>query len=272
MATAKELLDSGQLKAAIDAITAEVKANPADVPRRTFLFELLCFSGEWDRAEKQIDVIGQQSIQSAMAVQVYRANIQAERSRERLFDAGTAPHFLTEPPPYIDTCLEGIRKQKEGDTAAARALLDKAEEERPALAGRWNEKPFLDARDYNDLVAPALELIVKDKYVWLPLDQVRSLKIEPPKKLRDLLWIPARVEAKDGTIGEVFLFGLYALSHRHTDDQVRLGRMTDWKDAGGDLYLGAGPRLFLVDEDEQPALEIRSVEFDLETATGAERN
>jgi type VI secretion system protein ImpE len=223
MATAKELLDSGQLKAAIDAITAEVKANPSDVPRRTFLFELLCFAGEWERAEKQIDVIGQQSVQSAMAVQVYRANIQAERSRERLFDAGAAPHFLTEPPAYIDTCLEAIRKLPSGDMAGVRALLDKAEEERPALSGRWNEKPFLDARDYNDVVAPVLELIVKDKYVWLPLDQVRNLKTEPPKKLRDLLWIPARVEAKDGTVGEVFLFALYAGSHRHSDDQVKLG-------------------------------------------------
>ena len=142
MPTAKELLDAGQLQAAIGAITSEVKANPADVPRRTFLFELLCFAGEWDRAEKQIDVIGQQSVQSAMAVQVYRASINAERERERLFEAGVAPHFLTEPPPYIDTCLEAIRKQKEGDAAGARALLDKAEEARPALAGKWNDRPF----------------------------------------------------------------------------------------------------------------------------------
>ena len=34
-------------------------------------------------------------------------------------------------------------------------------------------------------VAPVLELIVKDKYVWLPLDQVRNLKTEPPKKLAE---------------------------------------------------------------------------------------
>jgi protein involved in temperature-dependent protein secretion len=47
--------------------------------------------------------------------------------------------------------------------------------------------------------------------------------------------------------------------------------MTDWKDAGGELFLGSGQRLFLVDEDEQPVLEVRSIEFDLETATGAER-
>jgi type VI secretion system protein ImpE len=62
MPTAKELLDAGKLAGAIEAATAEVKANPTDVPRRTTLFELLCFAGDWDRAEKQIDVIGQQSM------------------------------------------------------------------------------------------------------------------------------------------------------------------------------------------------------------------
>lgn len=272
MPTAKELLDAGQLQQAIEAITAEVKANPTDVPRRTFLFEMLCFAGEWDRAEKQIDVIGQQSMQSAMAVQVYRANIQAERSRERLFDGGVAPHFLTEPPPYVDIHLEALTKLRSGDTAAARALLDRAEEARPAIAGSWNGQSFLDVRDYNDLVAPVLELIVKDKYVWLPLDQVRNLTVEPPKKLRDLLWVPARIEAKDGTIGEVFLFALYAGSSRHANDQVRLGRMTDWTDAGHELYRGAGQRLFLVDDEEQPVLEARTIAFDLETATGTERH
>jgi type VI secretion system protein ImpE len=271
MPTAKELLDAGQLQGAIEATVAEVKANPTDVPRRTFLFELLCFAGEWERAEKQIDVIGQQSVQSAMAVQVYRSNIQAERERERLFEAGVAPHFLTEPTPYVDTQMEALAALRGGDATGARSLLDKAEEARPAIAGTWNGQSFLDVRDYNDLVAPVLELIVKDKYVWLPLNQVRSISMEPPKKLRDLLWIPARVEARDGTVGEVFVFALYAGSHRHADEQVRLGRRTEWKDAGSDVYVGAGQRLFLVDDEDRPILEARAIEFDLETATGTER-
>jgi protein involved in temperature-dependent protein secretion len=52
---------------------------------------------------------------------------------------------------------------------------------------------------------------------------------------------------------------------------VRLGRQTEWKDAGQDLYVGAGQRLFLVDEDDRPVLEARSLEFDLDKATGASR-
>jgi type VI secretion system protein ImpE len=99
MANARELYQAGRLGAAIEALSGEVRANPADVSRRVFLFELLAFAGEWDRAEKQLDVLGQAGPQATLAVQVYKANIQAERTRSRLFFEGLHPHFLNEPPP-----------------------------------------------------------------------------------------------------------------------------------------------------------------------------
>ena len=48
---ARTLYDSGQLEAAIESLIGSVKANPGDTLQRTFLFELLCFAGQWDRAE-----------------------------------------------------------------------------------------------------------------------------------------------------------------------------------------------------------------------------
>jgi type VI secretion system protein ImpE len=262
MPTPKELLDAGQLNGAIEALTQEVRANPSDVPRRTFLFELLCFAGDWDRADKQIDVIAQQSVQSAMAVQVYRANVAAERQRARLFEEGVAPHFLTEPPSYADLLVEGIRKLSQEDTPGARELFDQAEEARPAVTGKWNGRAFLDLRDYDDAVGGFLELIVKDKYAWLAFEQIRRIQMKPPEKLRDLLWIPTRVEAADGTVGEVFVPALYAGSSRQGNDLVRLGRMTEWKAVSEDLSLGIGQRLFLVDDEDRPILEARTIEFD----------
>jgi len=263
MPTAKELLDSGNLRAAVDAATAEVKANPTDPRRRTFLFELLCFTGDWDRAEKQIDVIGQQSMEATLAVTVYRANIAAERERARLFRDGVAPHFLTEPPAYVDLHIEAIQKWIAGDLAAARKLLDRAEEDRPALEGAWNGTPFSDLRDYNDWTGPALELIVKDKYAWLALEHIQEIEIDPPRTLRDLVWTPARIRAADGTTGEVYVPALYYGSSGHADDQVRLGRMTDWKalDGTGEISQGLGLRLFLVDGEEQSVLDTRSIEI-----------
>ncbi|HEX5271049.1 MAG TPA: type VI secretion system accessory protein TagJ, partial [Gemmataceae bacterium] len=65
---------------------------------------------------------------------------------------------------------------------------------------------------------------------------------------RDLLWAPARIEMADAA-GDVFLPVLYPGSHEHADEGVKLGRMTDWRGAGGGPVLGAGLRTFLADDD-----------------------
>jgi type VI secretion system protein ImpE len=99
--------------------------------------------------------------------------------------------------------------------------------------------------------------------VWLPLEQIKRLEISPPKQLRDMLWASARVEALDGTVGEVYMPTLYAGSTGSANDQVRLGRMTDWKQLSEDLYTAAGLRLFLVDGEDKSLFEATSVEFDV---------
>src|SRR5438067_2530028 len=52
-----ELFRSGKLNDAVQALGAELRSNPLDAKRRTFLFELLCFSGDYDRAEKHLAVL-----------------------------------------------------------------------------------------------------------------------------------------------------------------------------------------------------------------------
>jgi type VI secretion system protein ImpE len=47
----QELFRAGKLQEAIQALGSEVRDRPGDNQRRTFLFELLCFAGEFSRAE-----------------------------------------------------------------------------------------------------------------------------------------------------------------------------------------------------------------------------
>ncbi|MEJ7617379.1 MAG: type VI secretion system accessory protein TagJ [Pyrinomonadaceae bacterium] len=267
MSQARELFKAGQLGAAIEELTREVKANPADTQRRTFLFELLCFAGEWDRADKQLDVIGHQSMQAEIGVQTYRNNTKAERDRERLFTNGLQPHFLREPPAYVDWHIDAINLMREGNLREAKELLDRAEEERPAFPGRYNgDQAFADFRDGNDLTGPVIELIVQDQYAWLPCEQITRIEFVPPKSLRDLIWSSVRIEARDGTIGEVYLPNLYPQTSEHADDQVKLGRMTDWKQVGENIQQPFGLRLFSVDGEDRSRLEMQSIEFDAVTA------
>jgi type VI secretion system protein ImpE len=261
MSHARELFDAGKLDQAIEELVREVKANPSDVNNRTFLFELSCFAGDWTRAERQLDVIGHQSPQAELGVMIYRANIKAQQERRRLFTEGIQPHFLKEPPGYVDLHIKAIDQIRQGQLKDARATLDQAEEERPAIAGTLDGKEFADFRDYDDLVAPVLELIVKDKYVWLPFEQIKRMEIAPPKVLRDLLWANARVESIDGTIGEVYVPSLYEGTSENENEQAKLGRMTDWKKFDDDVYRSFGLRLFAVDGEEKSLFEVTRVEF-----------
>jgi type VI secretion system protein ImpE len=157
--------------------------------------------------------------------------------------------------------LDAINRLREGNTAEARRTLDRAEEERPALLGRMNGEAFTDFRDYDDFFAPVLEIIVQDKYTWLPFERIVRMEIDEPKQLRDLLWASASIETKDNEI-RAFLPTLYPATSDEANDMVRLGRMTDWKEMGEELYLGRGLHLFAVSGAEKALLEVRSIEFE----------
>jgi type VI secretion system protein ImpE len=267
---AKALLDAGHLSAAIEQLNQEVKSHPTDSRQRTFLFELLCFAGDYQRAERQLDIIGQQQATAEVGVQLYRNILVAERARQRLFSDGLRPGFLFEPPPYTRLHLEALNRIREGDPAEAVALLDESDGSRPRLRGRVEAQPFLDFRDGDDLIAPFLEVIVHNAYIWLPFEQIKHLTIAVPKRLRDLLWIPATLESHHGPVGEVFLPVLYTASSEHADDRVKLGRMTDWQAMAEGFTLGVGQHLFFIDGQDRGLLEVRDIEFEAELAQGSE--
>ena len=258
----KELLDAGDLISAIEQVTREVKTNPTQDACRILLFELLSLAGEWDRAEKQLQVLLHMDATLQFGVQVYLNNIKAEKARLQLFSSGVHPHFITEPPAYVDLLLNAIREIQAGRLAEARQQLERAEEERPALPGTLNGIPFSDFRDASDQTGSVLELIIHDKYTWVPWEQIKRLEITPPRQLRDMIWTPVKIESHDGAVGEVFVFSLYPGSCRHENPQVRLGRMTEWKTLGEEVYLPVGLRLFLADEEDKSIFEAGSILFE----------
>jgi type VI secretion system protein ImpE len=261
MNEAKQKLDSGDLKGAIESALALVKAKPTDAAARTFLFELSCFSGDWDRAEKQLEVIGHQDVNAMIGSKIYQQNFKAERDRMKYFSDGLKPETMTGSPPYFADLLEANNRVREGNIKEARDLLDRVEEERPAFECKVNGESFSDFRDYNDLTAPVFEVLFKDAYIWLPMENVEKIDFFKPRSLRDLFWLQADVSLTNGTNGEMFFPALYVNSWKSEDDHVRLGRKTDWRDLGEDLYIGEGLRVFWMDGKDRPILEIESIEF-----------
>ena len=228
---AKELFQAGKLDEAVQALGAEVRDNPTDVRRRTFLFELLCFQGEYDRAEKHLNLLADANPDAKMGAVLYFSALHAERLRRDMFE------------------------KKEYPSAPA-AGNDRG--------GTLNGKPFESFEDADPRIGPRLELFAAGAYLWIPLEHVESIELQAPKRLRDLLWAPALVRtgpAFRGTeLGEVLMPVLAPLSSRYAEDNVRLGRATEWQEADG-LTVPYGQRMFSVDGEDMPLLDIRKVEF-----------
>jgi len=229
--SAKELFQAGKLEEAIAALGAEVRDNPTDVRRRTFLFELLCFQGEFDRAEKHLHLLADANKDALMGAVVYFSALHAERVRQDLFakkDYPSAP------------VSEAPRK------------------------GTVNGTPFEELEDADPRIGARLEMFAAGAYLWIPLEHIESIETETPRRLRDLLWIPALVRTgpafRGKELGEVLLPVLAPFSYKHADGNVRLGRATDWEEVDG-VSVPFGQKVFSVDGEEIPILEIRKVEF-----------
>jgi len=257
---AKELLAAGRLSETLELLNREVRTAPADLRKRTLLFEALCFIGDYERAGRQLDVIAQLDERSVAGAHLYLNVLAAERSRQRLLSDGLAPHFLLEPPPFAHLHLEAFNRLREGRAAAARALLEQAAEIQGEVAGNLGDRSFADISDADALLGPFLEVIVQDRYVWLPFAQIKRLAVAAPDKLRDLLWIPANLELKDGSLSDAFIPVLYAGSGSHPDDQIKLGRATNWENTGG-VTRGVGQRILFIDDSERPVLQLGEIVF-----------
>jgi type VI secretion system protein ImpE len=258
---AKELLDQNHLFAAIAELNQDIKRHPTDLRLRTFLFELLCFAGEYDRAVRQLDVIGHQNEKVGIGVEVYKNLLHAETVRRRYFAEGLKPRFLSDVPEHVTLCIDAHNQLREGHVTEAKTLYERSQLVRPQVRGRIKGQPFSSFRDSDDRTAGILEVIVRDSYVWVPFERIRKLIIPQPKRLRDLLWAPVSIETEDGAAGEVFVPVLYVGSELETDDKVRLGRITEWLDLGAGLAGGIGQKTFLVDDREVSILELGELEF-----------
>jgi type VI secretion system protein ImpE len=255
-----ELFKAGNLQEALAAQTLEVKNKPGDQAKRLFLFELLAFAGDLERARRQIGAVTYEEPDLETATMAYRRLLDSEEARRRLFKDGLSPEFLADPPEHVKRRLQAVNRLREGRAAEAAAELARASAETPVAAGLLNGKAFDHLRDCDDLFSGVLEVMAQGKYFWVPLEQIESLAAAAPTTPRDLLWLPAHLQIHDGPDGDVFLPALYPNSHEHADDSVKLGRATDWKGAEGEPVLGAGLKMFLRGDDDVSLLEWRQLE------------
>jgi type VI secretion system protein ImpE len=231
--SSRQYFEAGQVRAAQETLAGQLRTSPNDVRARSFLFNLLCFSGDWERARKQLAILADTDEGARMGSLLYLSALNAETQREQM------------------------NRERAFPTSAASSKL----------SGRLNGKPFSEILDADPDLGARLEIFVAGSCLWIPFEWMESVRIEAPTQLTDTLWAQGFVTVRKSRerasdIGEALLPVVYPFSFRHPDQAVWLGRSTVWgRDENGTEF-PIGQRILLVDGEEIPFLEVRTIEFD----------
>jgi type VI secretion system protein ImpE len=261
MADALEQLRQGDPDGALRSLQAEVRANPADAKRRVFLFQLLCVLGQWERALAQLNVAGELDAGTLGMVQVYREALASEALRTEVFAGRRSPLIFGEPEQWVAVLLEALRVAAGSENARSQALREQAFEQAPATPGTIDGQPFEWIADADQRLGPMLEAIVNGRYYWVPMQRVAAIRFEKPVDLRDLVWQPVEFKWANGGEAVGLVPARYPGSEHAADPTLKLGRRTEWLDAGNGTFAGCGQRMLATDAGEYPLMEIGSIEL-----------
>jgi type VI secretion system protein ImpE len=259
--SAGELFREGRLRDAIAAATARVRREPGAAASRVLLAELLLFAGNLERADVQLDTAGTIDPSLGIAIAEFRQLLRAEQARGQLLSEGRVPAFLDDQPTDAQraalACVVAIRA---GDLGAATVQVAASEAARPVVAFMLGDRRFDDLRDADDVIGGSLEVLTPTgKYLWVPFERIAALTLHPPERPRDLFWRRATLEVDGGPSGEVYVPALYPCDAAESDEALRLGRATDWRDLADGLTRGVGQRVFMAGEEGVPVMELTSL-------------
>ena len=265
----KELIQTGKLAEARQRLIAVVKESPADTAGRTLLSQVLCYLGEWDKADRHLQAIAAQDSRREAGVLGYRNIIHAEMERHDVINNHLNGSFISDPPDYLQLFLQFRKELSEGKAGEAEELLEKLASKRPLLSGTVNDIPFAGFCDTDTTLFPFLEVIAHERYLWVPFESIRELSVSKPNSFLDLLWIAARITTWEGVTMNCFLPVLYPNSFLHEDERIKMGRMTDWHPLAGSYARGVGQHVFDVGGQDMAILEIHDIVFNF---PGKEQN
>ncbi|MCA9064903.1 MAG: tetratricopeptide repeat protein [Planctomycetaceae bacterium] len=263
MKTPIELFQDGDPVAALEMAVEMVKSRPTDIAARSLLCELLCFSGDLERADKQLDSVVKLDPQSMPGVSLMRHLIRSEMCRREVYEQGRVPDFLETPTESQQKRLQALLAIREGHGAQAAGLLAEAADADVELKGVLNGKPIEGFCDMDDLLGSVLEVFTATgKYYWIGFEQVVTLDFEPVEHITDMLWRSASIETTGQVTGRVHIPAVYFGSSRSDNPMIRIGRTTDWVQQDEQSpVLGLGRREFLAGDDPVTIMEITSLSF-----------
>lgn len=259
--TIETLLHSGDLSGALSQTEADLAAKPDDPTLHFLMFELRVLTGDFEDAQRHLDALEGEQWENAR--EHFGGMLSAERKRAMLIGEGKGvPAFLMPPPQSLQLHYAAVVKLHHHADPEIPEVLARST---PRRTGTIDGEPFLALRDCDGLLGPVLEFFVPGAYGWLPLAQLKRVRLLPPQGYPDVIWIPAWITLTDDQERFVRIPSLYAGSGARSDVE-RLGLETRWERPMDGLARAFGQRdLVVVDADGSSALrgirQIHDIQF-----------
>ncbi|MDB6066628.1 MAG: virulence protein SciE type [Pedosphaera sp.] len=258
---AEEYIRAGRLEEALAELQNAVRNKPEDSRLRTFLFQLQCVLGRWDKALTQLQVLEQLNAETMLLAQLFRPVINCETLRAEIFEGKRTPIIFGEPMEWVGLLVKANEHVARGEFVAAQNLRDQAFEAAPATPGTLDGKPFEWIADADSRLGPMLEVILEGRYVWVPFCRITRIHIEKPADLRDLVWAPAQFVWSNGGEASGHIPGRYPGTEKSADGALRLARKTEWVENAGDVCLGLGQRILVTESGDHPLFECSTIDL-----------
>lgn len=266
---AEQLLRAGDPRAALARLTDAVRAKPADAKLRTFLAQLLCVLGQWERAHTQLNVVAEMDKLAIPMRETVGHAIRCELIRAQVFAGKRAPMVFGQPDEWLAMLIESLLRAGGGEAGLAEDLARRAFDAAPAVGGLIDEKRFEWLADADSRIGPVLEACVNGRYYWVPFARLASVSFEAPEDLRDCVWMPAQLLFANGGETVALIPTRYPGSQDSADGLICLARKTEWIGIGDERYAGLGQRVLVSDQGEHDLMAVRRIEFDAPPPTEA---
>jgi type VI secretion system protein ImpE len=256
---AEQSLKAGDPVAALAHLQEQVRAKPADPKLRVFLFQLLCVLGQWERALNQLDVASGLDPEAVAMQKTYGDAVRCEAVRDDVFDGKKSPMIFGQPDQWLALLIESLLVAGRGEAGQSQELRARAFDEAPTSQGEIDGRPFDWIADADSRIGPVLEAVINGRYYWVPFSRLNKVEIEPPEDLRDIVWMPARLQFENGGESVALIPTRYPGSEKASDGLLALARKTVWEEIAPDMHRGLGQRIIATDADETSLMEIRAI-------------
>lgn len=246
----KDLIKNCKLTKAVEQLNNILKKEPDNRQSRGELIDILCILGEYERADKQLDMIAKQGPENMVKTMALRYLLRAAQARADFFQENRIPMFAIEP-------NELATKQLKFNTEKKPKLLADINKITENLQITINGKDYVGFRDLDDRTAGCFELLsFNGNYYLVPFDIVTDITFYAKKSLIDLAWPQVHVRFNNEAEQDFIMPAIYY--NKNANEEMLIGRSTDWQEKQN-INIGMGQKMFLCGDESITTLEIKTL-------------